>query len=64
MTRLLTHVDRLHEYQLGLFDKDNLGIGEVNKFIVHIHNLIKANTFDDSVLTQHMNSAVNLLCSD
>ena len=43
MMRLLTHVDRLHEYQLGLFDKDTLGIGEVNKFIVHIHNLIKAN---------------------
>ena len=61
MTRLLTgwrpykaliHVDRLHEYLLGLLEtpkltKDNLGIEEVNKFIVHIHILIRAYTFDD-----------------
>ena len=66
MTRLLTgwrpyrallHVDILHEYLLGLLEtpkltKDNLGIGDVNKFIVHIHILIRANTFDDSVMTQ------------
>ena len=58
MTRLLTgwrpykaliHVDRLHEYLLGLLEtpkltKDNLGIEEVNKFIVHIHILIRAHS--------------------
>ena len=62
------HVDRLHEYQLGLLEtpkltKDNLGIGEVNKFIVHIHNLIRAYTFDDSVMTQLMDSAAIRLLS-
>ena len=46
------HVDRLHEYLLGLLEtpkltKDKLGIEEVNKFIMHIHNLIRAYTFDD-----------------
>ena len=77
MTRLLTgwrpyralmHVDRLHEYLLGLLEtpkltKDNLGIGEVNKFIVHIHILIRANTFDDSVMTQLIDSAAFRLLS-
>ena len=54
------HVDRLNEYLLGLLK--NLGIGEVNKFIVHIHNLIRANTFDDSVMTQLMDfAAIRLL---
>ncbi len=61
------HVDRLHEYLFGLLEtpkltKDNLGIGEVNKFIEHIHNLIRANTFDDSVITQLMDiAAIRLL---
>ena len=32
--------------------KDNLGSAAVNKFIAHIHNLIRANAFDDSVMTQ------------
>ena len=62
------HVDRLHEYVLGLLEtpklaKGNLAIGEVNKFIVHIHNLIRTNTFDDSVMTQLMDSAAFRLMS-
>ena len=53
---------------LGLLEtpkltKDNLGIGEVIKFIVHVHNLIRANTFDDSVMTQLMDSAAIRLLS-
>ena len=43
--------------------KDNLGIEEVNKFIMHIHNLIRAYTFDDSVMTQFMDSAAIRLLS-
>ena len=55
MTRLLTGW-RPYRALLGLLEtpkltKDNLGIEEVNKFIVHIHNLIRTNTFDDSVMT-------------
>ena len=60
MTRLLTGW-RPYRALLGLLEtpkltKNNLGIGEVIKFIVHIHTL-RANTFDDSVMTQLMDSA-------
>ena len=49
MTRLLTGW-RPYRALLGLLEttkltKDNLGIGEVKKCIVHIHILIRANTF-------------------
>jgi hypothetical protein len=38
--------------------KDNLGSAVVRKFIEHIHNLIRGNAFDDSVMTQLMDSVV------
>ena len=37
--------------------KDNLGSAAVNKFIAHIQNLIRANAFDDSVMTHLIDSA-------
>ena len=56
------------EALLGLLEtpkwtKENRGIEEVNKFIMHIHNLIRAYTFDDSVMTQLMDSAAIRLLS-
>ena len=46
------------EALLGLLEtQDNLSIEEVIKFIVHIHILIRAYTFDDSVMTQLIDSA-------
>ena len=43
--------------------KDNLSSAAVNKFIAHIHKLVKANAFDDSVMMQLMDSAAIKLLS-
>ena len=43
--------------------KDNLGSEAVNKFIAHIQNLIRANAFDDSVMTHLIDSAAIRLLS-
>lgn len=37
--------------------KDNLGSAAVNKFIAHVQNLLRADAFDDSVMTQLIDSA-------
>ena len=65
--RLLTGW-RPYRALLGLLEttkltKNNLGIEEMIKFIVHIHILIRAYTFDDSVMTQLMDSAAIRLLS-
>ena len=48
---------------LHLIRRISCGIGELNKFIVQIRNLIRANTFDDLAMKQLIDSAAIRLLS-
>ena len=50
-----TSVRSRPRFKVGLVEapklvKDNFGSTAVDKFIAHIHNLIRVNAFDDSVI--------------